>query len=399
MMDRGKRPSNLLGAMMNYKIYMELKDIVREHALCFLPAKSLFRFQSVCRDWKQQISTPFFAHNQSLAFHTALGFFCQTRGNAASFVACDPKSCGVPDPSLGFLPEPVDIRSSSNGLLCCQARTGDRAYYICNPATKQWKQLPKPNADHGSESSAVIIFQPSLLNFVAEYKVVCAFQSTDFDDALEFEIYSSTENSWKVSGEICFVSGSVSPLAGVHVNNVIYWKFKKGSCGSAMIVYDVTKDRSQLLQDYYLRAGSLGCLNGKLCLAAVSGRTLVVNILANVHSNTMAMDSRAKMWEQVRRTMFDSKVIGEDGCDAVVMVADNILVMKNESKMYSFDLKTEEIKELGSASVCKGAVCIPYVNSLVNIWVFLLPQQLVLVLLSVLSFIIIQSLNQVVLYY
>uniref|UniRef100_A0A5B7BCM1 F-box protein At3g26010-like beta-propeller domain-containing protein n=1 Tax=Davidia involucrata TaxID=16924 RepID=A0A5B7BCM1_DAVIN len=163
-MDRGKRPIKFIGCR-NNKIYMDLKDIIREHALPFLPAKSLFRFQGVCRDWKLQISTPFFAHNQSLSFHTFSGIFLQSLGNPPSFVSIDPKSCGVPDPSLKFLPEPVDISASSNGLLCCQGCTGDKAYYICNPVTRQWKKLPKPNGDHGPDPAVVLVFEPSLLNF------------------------------------------------------------------------------------------------------------------------------------------------------------------------------------------------------------------------------------------
>jgi hypothetical protein len=173
-MDRGKRSNNII-ANRNNKIYMDLKDIIREHTLPFLPAKSLFRFKTVCRDWKLQISTPFFAHNQSNCFHDVSGLFCQSRSNPPSFISLDPNSYGVPDPSLQFLPEPVDIKTSSNGLLCCQGHTGDKAYYICNPVTKQWKKLPKPNAYHGSDPSLVLMFEPSLLNFVAEYKLICAF--------------------------------------------------------------------------------------------------------------------------------------------------------------------------------------------------------------------------------
>ncbi|KAM1016990.1 hypothetical protein ACFX13_047346 [Malus domestica] len=60
-----------------------------------------------------------------------------------------PNAYGVPDPSLKFLPEPVDIRASSNGFLCCLGRDGYKAYYICNPITRKWTKLPKPNADHG----------------------------------------------------------------------------------------------------------------------------------------------------------------------------------------------------------------------------------------------------------
>ncbi|KAH7851870.1 hypothetical protein Vadar_017605 [Vaccinium darrowii] len=207
-------------------MYMDLRDIIREHALPFLPAKSLFRVQVVCRDWKLQISTPFFAHNQSLSYQSLSGLFCQLPFNPPSFISIDPKSCGVPDPSLTFLPEPVDIRASSNGLICCQGRTGLKAYYICNPVTKQWKTLPNSNANH-----------------------------VDFDNATEFEIYSSSEGAWKVSGEICFASKKLVPRSGVCVDGVVYWQSKV----HGIVAFDLTKDRSQLIQGH--SGATLGMIN------------------------------------------------------------------------------------------------------------------------------------------
>lgn len=208
-------------------MYLDLKGIIREQALPFLPAKSLRRFRGVCREWKLQIATPFFAHNQSNSFHDISGFFCQSPPNLPSFISFDPSAYGVPDPSLKFLSEPVDIRTSSNALLCCQGRGGRNPYYICNHVTKQWKVLPKPNCSHGSDPALVFIFEPSILNFVAEYKLLCAFPYVDFDCEYEFEIYSSTDGVWKVFGEIYFGNKKLLPRSGVYVNGIAYWQ---GQC-------------------------------------------------------------------------------------------------------------------------------------------------------------------------
>ncbi|MBA0620165.1 hypothetical protein Godav_005930 [Gossypium davidsonii] len=115
-----------------------------------------------------------------------------------AFMSLDPRAYGVPNPSLTFLLEPVDVRTSCNGLLCCQGHTAYRPYYICNPANKQWKELPKPDNDH----------EP---------------------DPAVFEVYSSDRGSWRTSGEIRFDDNEkLLPKTGVHVNGIVYWLSTRG---------------------------------------------------------------------------------------------------------------------------------------------------------------------------
>ncbi|XP_076882470.1 putative F-box/LRR-repeat/kelch-repeat protein At1g11620 [Bidens hawaiensis] len=357
-MDSGKHTSKFLAAR-NNKIYMDLKLIIREHALQFLPAKTLIKFRGVCRDWKMMISTPFFAHNQSLSYSSLSGVFLQPLGDPPTFISIDPVTCGVPDPALTFLPEPVIVLASSNGLLCCQAKSGDQAYFICNPVTKQWKKLPKPSMEHGSEPAAVLIFKPSLLNFVAEYKLVCAFQSSDFDDATEFEIYSSKDDKWKVSGEINFSAKRLIPKSGVSVDDVVYWQSAYGN----ILVFDMIKDRSQVIHGCHGN-GTLGEFNGKLCSASVNGHTLTVNVIANIYSNTMQMGSRAKLWEDKIRIPLPNQLLSVSSYPCLVLCAgsETVLISSGRS-VYICDLKTKEVRLLGEAPADQKAV--PYVNSLV----------------------------------
>ncbi|WOG95452.1 hypothetical protein DCAR_0414771 [Daucus carota subsp. sativus] len=358
-MDRGKKPNKLITAK-NSKLYMELKDIIREHALAFLPAKSLFRCQGVCRDWKLQISTPFFAHNQSLSYHGISGLFCQTHDNPPSFFTSDPKSCGVPDPSLKFLPVPVDIRSSSNGLFLCQDRSGDKTYYICNPVTKQWKSIPQQNSDHGSDPAVVLIFEPSLLNFEAEYKLVCAFPSADFDDAIEFEIYSSKEGSWKLSGEICFADRKLISRTGVHVNGIVYWKSRSGD----VVSFDLIKDRSQLIQVYAGPSSLLGIMDGKLCTASSSGNTVSLVTLSNVHSNTMQIGSGARTWKDKYTFQLDHAALSVREPKRIVYVGNGVVLGHSGPVMYSYDMKKKETMIFPETPLY-DARTVPYTSTLV----------------------------------
>lgn len=342
-MSHGKKTKKFGGGA-NSKLYMDLKDILRENALHFLPAKSLFKVQTVCRDWKLQISTSFFEHNQSLSFRSIGGMFFQHPGEPPMLIPFDSSSCGVPDPSLRFLPVEVDIRSSCNGLLLCQACSGDRAYYVSNPVTQKFKKLPKPTSDHGPDPAVVLVFEPSLLKFEAEYKIVCAFQSADFDDATEFEIYCSRDGSWKVSREICFASRSSMLKQGIYANGVIY--FIAGMQGG-VLSYDIAKDRSQLIKNNYGFTGTMGVVNGKLCSAYFRRGTLISNLLVNIHSSTMQMNSSYSMWSNPWRITLNREVVGGDADSlAVLFAGGHVLVIQAGARLISYDLNTKVTSEL-----------------------------------------------------
>ncbi|XP_050128935.1 F-box protein At5g07610-like [Malus sylvestris] len=368
VMDRGRR-ANKLVANINSILYMDLKDIIRNHALQFLPAKSLFRFTGVCRDWKLDITTPFFAHKQSNSFHDISGFFCQSGTAPPSFISLDPNAYGVPDPPLNFLPEPVEIRTSSNGLLCCQGRDGYKAYYICNPVTRKWKKLPKPNADHGCNPAIVLIFEPSLLNFVAEYKLVCVFPSVDFDNGYEFEIYSSRDESWRVSGEIYFGNHPPVPRTGVHVNDIVYWVLDY-----QILVFDLAMERAQLSGSFCETGGigALGRMDGKLCLAKPSLTGLTVKVLSNAYTNTMGMHSNVKAWETKHQISlspppFDSTTYNHRMMTNYILFAGgNVVLYRSGGKLHTHDLKTKETQCLGD-ELDQNARIVSHVNSLVEI--------------------------------
>ncbi|KAJ8770785.1 hypothetical protein K2173_021432 [Erythroxylum novogranatense] len=355
-MDRGKKPCNSVESR-NNKIYMDLKDVIRVNALPFLPAKSLCRCTSVCRDWKLQISSPFFAHTQSNAFHDISGFFCQNKSSQfPSFISLDPAAYGLPDPSLTFLPEPVDIRCSSNGLLCCQGCTESKAYYICNPVTRKWKKLPKPNADHGSTPALVLVFEPSVLSFVAEYMLICAFPSEL--DGYEFEIYSSAEGSWRISPEIIFGNRELVPTSGVHVGGIIYWLSR---C-SGIVAFDLKNERTRLLYGYAL--GALGEVNGKLYSASLHGSKLTVVELCNSFTNTMQMHSKQKSWNMKVEINLMGPLL--DPGSNVVFVGGNLVLIRSGKRIVSVDMKTQTTTTL-TAELDYSSRVVHYVNSLVEI--------------------------------
>ncbi|KNA25776.1 hypothetical protein SOVF_003760 [Spinacia oleracea] len=367
-MDKGKNPGKSKVVSKPEKIYRELREIIQEEALRFLPAKSLCKFKAVCRDWNRQISTPFFEHSQSFAFRSISGLFCQSLDGSISFISLDPISFGIPDPSLKFLPEPVDLIASSHGLLCCRGRTEEKAYYICNPVNQHWKKLPNPEANHGQNPLLVLVFEPSLLNFVADYKLLCAFPSTDFDGAYEFEIYSSIENSWKISSEIWFgENGRILKTGGVHVNGVVYWS----SNSYSIIGFDLKKQRVKVFSAYDMYgSNTLYMIDKKLCVSIRKGSELTTWVLSNEYANTMHMEARSQTWKQKKVVLSnaggDSGGATHDSEGIVLAVGSDVIVYPKGSKIFIYGLRTKEATEVSSkAEFILENVYVPYVNSLV----------------------------------
>lgn len=204
---------------------MELKDIVMDHALPYLPAKSLMRFRSVSKEWDQWIMSPFLSHKQSYNFRDMSGYFYQHQDETkASFISLSNSAYGVPDFSLSFLRKKFVIRSSCNGLLLCQEAFGQKKYFLCNPSNKNWKVIPFPDFYHWEEPAIVLAFEPSVFNFGADYHLICALPMLD-ELTVQFEIYSSETRSWKCSTAVCMeLEGSILKSKGFYMEGIAYWE-------------------------------------------------------------------------------------------------------------------------------------------------------------------------------
>ena len=127
-------------------------DLVVE-ILSRVPAKSLMRFQCISRAW--------LAFTSDIYYRTKLPatmsglFYTISTWNADTSWSSDIQYLSLSvdrtiDTTLSFLPplQNLDILDSCNGLLLCKscnAKSKDDCYYVCNPATKKWITLPKPD--------------------------------------------------------------------------------------------------------------------------------------------------------------------------------------------------------------------------------------------------------------
>ncbi|KAK6150579.1 hypothetical protein DH2020_015511 [Rehmannia glutinosa] len=248
---------------------MEIKDVVKDIVLPFLPAKTLFRFKPVSKEWYRRINGPFLAHEQSYYFRDLSGFFCQHDDENPTFVTLNENAYGVPTPSLTFLPELVNIVSSCNGLLLCQGRYGNNSYFICNPASEKWTELPCPKFYHGYEPATILAFEPSALNIEAHYELICAVQILDHP-IISFEMYSSTSGSWRIS-ETSFVEFGGLSFTGnnFYMNGIAYWETSQRK----VVAFDLKNEFYQIisLPSEAPSSGVLTQIKGELCYIGWNG--------------------------------------------------------------------------------------------------------------------------------
>ncbi|OMO84344.1 hypothetical protein COLO4_22097 [Corchorus olitorius] len=339
---------------LNKKVNIE--DVVREHALHFLPAKSLCRFKTVSRGWDQWISTPLFAHRQTTCFKNVSGLFYQAPGCKPSFISFHDDAYGMPDPSLDFLPERVNIRSSCNGLVCCQS-VGDNVYYICNPVTQQWKKLPRPAMYHGDEAAIVLVFEPRPLNFNESYELVCAITVPD-TQTVQFEIYSSRSSSWRLSETICCEQYCLGlDSIGFYMKDVVYWKTSSG----VILAFHLRSEEYGVLP-LPLNAGEYGALtmmNGELCYILPQEEDDVCNIY--IYGN---LDMSLKT--VIKLTSDDvGSILGV--CRAFPSVNDDILILALGRKVIAYHVREQKAELICTSEVSPWISCHPYVNNLVEV--------------------------------
>ncbi|XP_078178203.1 F-box protein At5g07610-like [Carex rostrata] len=205
-----------------------------------LPARSLLRFKSVSFNFKTLISSPFVVVSHFLHPKSISGLFYQT-WCGIHYVSLDAPSTNIPDPSFSYLPEPVTIKASTHGVLCVRGQRSLK-YYITNPTTMEWAELPETTVEHCDNVAVVVVFD-SLYNFSCSYQVVCAYPVKGVEGVYTFETFSSETWAWALSDQICPVENIVAQ-SGTAVGAVAYWR----TTMETVLSYDPVKDRSNIMQ-------------------------------------------------------------------------------------------------------------------------------------------------------
>ncbi|KAJ4804336.1 F-box protein [Rhynchospora pubera] len=255
-----------------------------------LPAKTLLRFKSVSPNFKNLISSPFMVLSHILHPKLVSGLFYDN-GDSFGYVSFDPPLSNLPDASLSYLPEPSNIMASTLGVMCLRGLQTLK-YYMTNPTTKQWAELPQPNMLHPDDVSVVVVFdEPSVYNFSGDYRVVCAYPV--IEGVWTFETFSSGTWAWTQSSEICAVENILSE-SGTAVGAMAYWR----TTMETVLSYNPVKDRTNIIPRPHSEMAEvwweLGEMDGKLSVTSkLHEKMILVSTLESANNEEMLH------WEKV----------------------------------------------------------------------------------------------------
>lgn len=170
---------------MEQEIWREFPEDLYEAVVARLPIATFFRFRSVCRKWNALLGSQSFSEQCLLVKKQAHPWFFTITPNE-NMCMYDPSSKKWHHPMLLPLPaKPIVFPVASNGGLICFLDIGYRRFYVCNPLTRSFRELPVQSVKVWSR----VAFGMTKLSGSSGYKVL--WVNTDGD----FQVYDSTNNS------------------------------------------------------------------------------------------------------------------------------------------------------------------------------------------------------------
>ncbi|XP_009371580.2 uncharacterized protein LOC103960815 [Pyrus x bretschneideri] len=343
-----------------YNKKMDISDVAMENVLPFLPAKMLCRLRTVSKLWDKWIFSPFFSHKQTYYFREISGLFCQAPGGNPYFLSLDNDAYGIPRSYLSFLPEPVTVKATCNGLVCCQSEDREDTYYICNPVNMRFRKLPKSGFYHGPESYAALAFEPSVLDFEVCFQLVCAF-SVPGHPGVHFDMYSSRSSGWELAETVCYEL-ETTELEGytLYLKGVLFWETLTG----VILAFDVKEQQYGILPLPFSTGprGVISQMNGELCY-----------ILPRVEFGQFSLEIYGNMDMSLKQKIYLVGQIFTSFVDTVRLLAcvnDDVMLILVGQRVIAYGVKAGEEKVLKILDYGLGAGnerYLPYVNSLVQI--------------------------------
>ncbi|KAK1611755.1 hypothetical protein QYE76_035428 [Lolium multiflorum] len=234
-----------------------LPDDVLVEILLHLPAKSVFRFRTVCKSWRHLLSDPVFIreHHRRAPVALLLNDTCIDNGDAISALPFPYGDQSMAAPLYcGISSQQTNLEGCCDGLLLLScsvlqpeeldANGNEYRYFVCNPATREFARLP---ADLGQvEFVGFYRHAPT-----AEYRVLCHKYHSSIQHPYEIYEYLVAAPDDPTARQIGFSNlwtDDDLPLIGKPVTHrsCLHWMLWRASLG--VVVFDTISEEFRLMR-------------------------------------------------------------------------------------------------------------------------------------------------------
>ncbi|KAG0524186.1 hypothetical protein BDA96_07G188700 [Sorghum bicolor] len=254
-----------------------------------VPLDDLPACRMVSTRWRRLTYEPAFAPLHCRRAAAVSGYLVQSMTHNryhADFVSMH---AGSPAISLDFLPSAhvrVEAVSAHRGLACCRCVDADTArppcYYVCKPATRQWRALPSPRMRFCTAAVAMVA-RPSAASTTAavEFKVV-RFSVPALRDRLRCEVFDSRRFAWRRAPDVPLCPDSLfRPAAlAVRAHGAMHWlRWPERLTGAQdVFAFDLKAESWRVIElprevdemdDPWARK-QIAAVEGRLCLLVVT---------------------------------------------------------------------------------------------------------------------------------
>ncbi|CAO2200429.1 unnamed protein product [Urochloa humidicola] len=197
-----------------------------------VPLDDLAACRAVSTRWRRITYEPAFAPLHCRRAFAVSGYFVQSMARnryVADFVSMHHASPSPAAISLGFLPSArvrLEAVAAHRGLaLCVDSDTPRRPrYYVCKPATRQWRVLPNPRVRFLTAATAMAAARPSPSSAGAEFKIVRLSIVPALRDSIRCEVFDSRRFAWRRAADVPLCPESLYPSApAVLAHGAAYW--------------------------------------------------------------------------------------------------------------------------------------------------------------------------------
>ncbi|WOL15892.1 F-box only protein 6 [Canna indica] len=194
---REKNPAKALplvsSDLMEQHIWKDFPEDLFEAVIARLPIESFFRFRTVCRKWNSLLTSSSFSQYIAEVPPLHPWFYTVTHENISSGSMYNPSVRKWYHLSISFLPtKTIILPVASAGGLICFLDLGHKNFYVCNPLTDSFKELPPRSFRVWSRVAVGMVLNGKTAG--SGYKIMWLGCNGDH------EIYDSVQNSWTRNG-------------------------------------------------------------------------------------------------------------------------------------------------------------------------------------------------------